>query len=82
LDEGGAVAEVDRDGTHRRKIDDDAVVAYRRAGNAVPSTSYGDLEVAVSGEAHRGGHIRGAAAAVISRDRRSTMPFQTARATS
>jgi hypothetical protein len=63
LDEGGAVAEVDRDGTHRRKIDDDAVVAYRRAGNAVPSTSYGDLEVAVSGEAHRGGDVRGAVAA-------------------
>src|SRR4029453_9905300 len=63
LDEGRAVDEIDRDGAHRRQVDDDPVVAHRGAGDVVASASYGDLEVAVAGEAHRRGDVGGAAAA-------------------
>ena len=63
LDEGRAVDEIDRDGAHRREVDDDPVVAHCGAGDVVASASYGDLEVAVAGEAHRCGHVGGAAAA-------------------
>ena len=63
LDEGRAVDEIDRHGAHRREVDDDPVVAHRGAGDVVASASYGDLEVAVAGEAHRCGDVGGAAAA-------------------
>ena len=51
------------DGAHRREVDHDPVVAHRGAGHVVAPASYGDLEVAVAGEAHRCGHVGGAAAA-------------------
>ena len=54
---------IDRDGAHRRQVDDDPVVAHCGAGDVVASASHGDLEVAVAGEAHRCGHVGGAAAA-------------------
>ena len=63
LDEGRALDGIDRDGAHRREVDHDPVVAHRGAGHVVASASYGDLEVAVAGEAHRCGHVGGAAAA-------------------
>ena len=47
LDEGGALDGIDRDGAHRREVDDDAVVAHCGAGHVVASASYGDLEVVV-----------------------------------
>jgi len=63
LDAGRAVDEIDGDGAHRREVDDDPVVAHCGAGDVVASASYRDLEVAVAGEAHRCGHVGGAAAA-------------------
>ena len=63
LDEGRALDRIDGDGAHGREVDHDPVVAHSGAGHAVAPTSYGDLEVAVAGEAHRGGHVGGAAAA-------------------
>ena len=63
LDEGRAVDEIDRDGAHRREVDDDPVVAHCGAGDVVASASYGDLEVAVASETHRRGNVRGACAA-------------------
>jgi hypothetical protein len=63
LDEGRAVDEIDRHGAHRRQVDGDPVVAHRRAGDVVASASHGDLEITVAGEAHRCGHVGGAAAA-------------------
>jgi hypothetical protein len=63
LDEGRAVDGIDGDGAHRRQVDHDSVVAQRGAGHVVAPASYGDLEVAVAGEAHRCGHICGATAA-------------------
>ena len=63
LDEGRAVDEIDRDGAHRREVDDDPVVAHCSASDVVASASDGDLEVAVAGEAHGCGHVGGAAAA-------------------
>ena len=63
LDVGRALDGIDRDGAHRREVDHDAVVAHRGAGHVVAPASYGDLEVTVAGEAHRRGHVGGAAAA-------------------
>jgi hypothetical protein len=63
LDVCDAFDGVDRDGAHRREVDHDPVVAHCGAGDIVASASYGDLEVAVAGEAHRCGHVGGAAAA-------------------
>ena len=76
LDVGRAVDGIDRHGAHRREVDDDPVVAHCGAGHVVASASYGDLQVAVAGEAHRRGHVGGAAAAgdqsrVAGRRRRS-----------
>ena len=63
LDVCDALDRIDGDSAHRREVDHDPVVAHRGAGHAVAPTSYGDLEVAVAGEAHRGGHVGGTAAA-------------------
>ena len=63
LDEGGARDGVDRDGAHRREVDDDAAVAHCGAGDVVASAPHCDLEVAVSCEAHRRGDVGGAGAA-------------------
>ena len=63
LDEGGALDGIDRDGAHRRQVDHDPAVAHGGAGDVVTPAADGDLEVAVVGEAHRGGHVGGAAAA-------------------
>ena len=63
LDVGRAFDGIDRHGAHRREVDDDPVVAHCGAGDVVASASYGDLEVAVAGEAHRCGHVGGALAA-------------------
>ena len=63
LDESRALDGIDRDGAHRRQVDHDAVVAHGGAGHVVAPASYGDLEVAVAGEADRCGHVGGAAAA-------------------
>src|SRR4249919_1373643 len=63
LDAGRAIDGIDSDGAHRREVDHDSVVAHRGASHVVAPASYGDLEVAVTGEAHRCGHVGGAAAA-------------------
>ncbi len=63
LDEGRALDRIDRDGAHRRQVDHDPAVAHRGAGDVVTPAANGDLEIAVAGEAHRCGHIGGAAAA-------------------
>ena len=63
LDVGRALGGIDRDGAHRREVDHDPVVADRGAGHVVAPASYGDLEAMVAGEAHRSGHVGGAAAA-------------------
>ena len=63
LDVGGAFDRIDRDGAHFREVDHDAVVAHRGAGNVVTSASDRDLELADSGESHRGGDVGGAVAA-------------------
>ena len=63
LDAGRALDRIDRDRAHRREVDHDSVVADRGAGHVVAPASYGDLEVAVAGEAHRFGDVGGAAAA-------------------
>ena len=63
LDECRALDRIDRDGAHRRQVDHDPAVAHRGAGDVVTPTANGDLEIAVAGEAHRGGHIGGVAAA-------------------
>jgi hypothetical protein len=57
-----ALGRIDRDVAHRRQVDHDPAVARRGAGHVVPPAAHRDLEVAVTGEAHRGGHIGGAAA--------------------
>jgi hypothetical protein len=57
LDVGRACGGVDRHGAHRRKVDDDPVVAHRRAGHVVTSTPYRDLHVTVPREAHRRGDV-------------------------
>src|ERR671918_722923 len=56
-------AEVPAAAPQRPEVDHDSVVAHRGAGRVVAPASYGDLEVAVAGEAHRCGHVGGAAAA-------------------
>jgi hypothetical protein len=63
LDNGRALDRIDRDGAHRRLVDHDPAVAHRGAGDVVTPAANGDLEIAVAGEAHRRGHIGGAAAA-------------------
>jgi hypothetical protein len=63
LDEGRALDRIDRHGAHRRQVDHDPAVAHRGAGHVVAPAADGDLEIAVAGEAHRRGHIGGAAAA-------------------
>ena len=63
LDQGRALDGINQDGAHRREVDHDPVVADRGAGHVVAPASYGDVEVAVAGEAHRCGHVGGAAAA-------------------
>ena len=63
LDAGRALDRIDGDGAHRREVDHDSVVAHRGASYVVASASYCDLEVAVASEAHRRGHVGGAAAA-------------------
>jgi len=82
LDAGRALDRIDRHGAHRRQVDEDPAVAHGGAGDVVASASYGDLEVAVAGEAHRCGHVGVPRQRAISRGRRSTVPFQTARAPS
>src|SRR4029453_3571145 len=52
LPPGGAAGGVDPHGPHRRKVDDDPVVAHRRAGHVVAPAAYGDLEVGPAREAH------------------------------
>ena len=63
LHERRALDGVNRDGAHRGEVDHDSVVAHCGAGNVVTPASYGDLEVALAGETHRGGHVGGAGAA-------------------
>jgi hypothetical protein len=63
LDEGRALDRIDGDGAHRRQVDHDPAVAHRGTGDVVTAAANGDLEIAVTGEAHRCGHIGGAAAA-------------------
>jgi hypothetical protein len=63
LDVGRALDGIDRDAAHRREVDHDSVVADRGTGHVVAPASYGDLEATVAGEAHRSGHVGGAAAA-------------------
>ena len=63
LHAGRALDGIDRDGAHRREVDHDSVVAHRGAGHVVAPASYGDLQVAVAGEAHRRGHVGHARAA-------------------
>jgi hypothetical protein len=63
LDEDRALDRIDRHGAHRRQVDHDPAVAHRRAGDVVATATNGDLEIVVAGEAHRCGHIGGAAAA-------------------
>ena len=82
LDEGRALDRIDRNGAHRRQVDHDPVVAHRGAGDVVTAASYGDLE-----SRSRAKRTAAATSAVplqraISRGRRSTVPFQTARASS
>src|SRR5262249_22683100 len=63
LHPGCAVGGVDPHGPHRRQVDHDPVVAHRGASHVVAPAPYGDLQVVVAGEAHRGGHVGGPAAA-------------------
>jgi hypothetical protein len=63
LDERRALDRLDRDGAHGRQVDHDPAVAHRGAGDVVTPAAHGDLEIAVAGEAHRRGHVGGAAAA-------------------
>ena len=63
LHDSRALDGINRDGAHRREVDHDSVVAHRGAGHVVAPASYGDLEVAVAGEAHRRDHIGPARAA-------------------
>jgi hypothetical protein len=62
-DAGRALDRIDGDGAHRREVDHDPVIARRGAGHVVASASYGDLEVAVAGEANRCCYVGAAAAA-------------------
>ena len=43
---------IDGDGAHRREVDHDSVVDTAVPATLWPPASYGDLEVAVAGEAH------------------------------
>ena len=52
-----------RDPLHRPQVDDDAAVADRVAGEAVPPASHGDREAGAPGEPHRRDHVRDAGAA-------------------
>ena len=63
VDEGRALDRIDRHGPHRRQVDHDPAVAHRGAGHVVTPATNRDLEIVVAGEAHRRGHIGGAAAA-------------------
>ena len=63
LDQRRALDGIDRDGAHRRQVDHDPAVAHRGAGDVVTPAANGDLEIPAAGEAHRGGHVGGAAAA-------------------
>ena len=63
LHPGRAAGGVDPHGPHRRQVDHDPVVAHRGAGHVMAPAPYGDLQVVVAGEAHRGGHVGGPAAA-------------------
>ncbi|HEU0214988.1 MAG TPA: hypothetical protein VFR13_12930 [Jiangellaceae bacterium] len=56
---GRAFGGVDRNGAHRGEVDDDPVVAHRRAGHVVAPAAYRDLEVAVAGEPHGCRHVSG-----------------------
>ncbi len=62
LHPGRAAGGVDPGGPHCREVDDDPVVAHRRAGHVVAPAPDGDLQVAVAGETHGGGYVGGAAA--------------------
>ena len=62
LDERRALDRIDRDRAHRRQVDHDPAIAHRGAGHIVTPAANRDLEISVAGEAHRCGHIRGAAA--------------------
>ncbi len=62
LHHGRAAGGVDPDGPHRREVDDDPVVAHRRAGHVVAPAPDGDHQVVAAGEAHRSDHVGGPAA--------------------
>src|SRR6185312_3314535 len=62
LDPGCATGGVDPDGTHRREVDDDLVVADRGASHVVAPASHSDLQVVLAGEAHGRGNVGGPAA--------------------
>ena len=59
LHPGPAVVGIDPHGPHRRKVDDDPVVANGGARHVVASAPYGDLEVVVAGELHGRDHVGG-----------------------
>ena len=59
LHPGPAVVGIDPHGPHRRKVDDDPVVANGGARHVVASAPYGDLEVVVAGESHGRDHVGG-----------------------
>jgi hypothetical protein len=63
LHPGRAAGGVDPHRPHGRQVDNDPLVAHRRAGHVVAPAPYGDLQVVLAGEAHRRGHVGGPAAA-------------------
>jgi len=62
LHPGPAAGGVDPHRPHGREVDDYPVVADRRAGDVVAPAPNGDLQVVVSRESRRPGHVRGPAA--------------------
>jgi hypothetical protein len=57
LHPGPAPGGIDAHGPHRRKVDDDPVVANGGARNVVASAPYRDLQVVVAGETHRRDYV-------------------------
>jgi hypothetical protein len=48
---------VDLDGPHLGQVDDQAAVAERVTGHAVPAPAHGDQQLVVAGEVDRGDHV-------------------------
>src|SRR5262245_41309578 len=56
---GPAVGGIASHAPHRRKVDNDPVVANGGARHIVASASYGDLQIVIASEAHRRDHVGG-----------------------